>query len=161
MARRGIRNRKDAMNWIKVRHGDLECALNKPQLEVLRAAELASPGRDIAEDVISSVTARIRAEIAAGEVNALDPDHSKIPPELKECATSLALEALQARIPALDMPESIAKRADLARETLRRVAASELPVTRPVCGIRAASKKGLSFGRERKGFFTSKNMEGL
>lgn len=92
------------MNWIKITHQDLEISLNKSQLEILQAAEFASPGRDIAESVISMAVSRIRAEISAGQINSIDPDHSRIPPELKECALSLALEALQARLPDMPMP---------------------------------------------------------
>ncbi|MBO5780880.1 MAG: hypothetical protein J6R08_00240 [Opitutales bacterium] len=149
------------MNWIKITHQDLEIVLNKSQLEILKAAEFASPGRDIAESVISMAVSRIRAEISAGQANFLDPDHSRIPPELKECALSLALEALQARLPDMPMPSSISKRADLARETLARVAEGELPVSQPLYGIKTARKKGVSLLKSRRQNFSSKTMEGL
>ncbi|MBR6389153.1 MAG: hypothetical protein IKS15_03440 [Opitutales bacterium] len=149
------------MNWIRITHSDLELVLNKPQLEILKAAELASPGRDIAESTISSVVSRVRAEISAGQINALDADHLKIPPELKDCALCLALEALQARIPDMPMPQAISRRADLARETLQRVADGRLPVTPPICGIKTAKAKGARVVKSRRQNFSSKTMEGL
>ena len=139
----------------------MEAALNKPQLEILKAAELASPGRDISEDVIASVVSRIRAEISAGQINLLDADHSRIPPELKACALSLALEALQARLPDMPMPQPISKRADLARETLKRVAEGKLPVSRPICGIKTAQAKAASVVKSRRQNFSANTMEGL
>ena len=139
----------------------MELALNKPQLEILRAAELASPGRDIAEDAIAAVVSRIRAEISAGQISLLDADHSRIPPELKECAISLAVEALQTRLPDMPMPQPISKRADLARETLMRVAEGRLPVSRPICGIKTARAKDAKIVKNRRQNFTSNTMEGL
>lgn len=149
------------MNWIKLTHQDLEIVLNKNQLEILKASEFSTPGHDITESIISSVVSRIRAEISAGQVNYLDPDHSKIPPELKECALSLALELLQARIPDIPMPSSISKRADLARETLTRVAEGKLPVSQPIYGIKTAKKRGVAILKSRKQNFSSQTMSGL
>ncbi len=149
------------MKWIKINHQDLELVLNKNQLEVLKASEFSSAGHDITSGIISSVTSRIRAEISAGQINYLDPDHSKIPPELKDCALSLILENLQARIPDMPMPTSIAKRADLARETLLRVAEGKLPISQPIYGIKTAKQKSGVVLKSRKQNFSSQTLSGL
>ena len=149
------------MKWISIKNSDLESALNKPQLDVLKAAALSSPNKDAAADIISSITTRIRAEVAACEKNTLDPDHSTIPPELKECALSLILEALVARIPSMKFGDAIEKRAIYARETLVKVACCELPVTRPVGGIRVSGKKGISICHTRGNRISRTSMEGL
>jgi hypothetical protein len=40
------------MDWIKLTTKDLECVLNKPQLDILKAQSLRSPDVDIAFEVI-------------------------------------------------------------------------------------------------------------
>ncbi len=149
------------MNWIILKKSDLESSLNFPQLEQLKSAEFASPGHDILEDIISSVTARVRAEIAASGRNALESDHLKIPHELKEVALSLVLEALQARIPSLKFGEILDRRASIARETLLRVAKGELPVSAPILGIKGASAKAVKICTCRKNRINRNSMEGL
>lgn len=149
------------MNWIKITNADLEQVLNKGQLDILKAAEFASAGRDIVGDIIASAVARIRAEVAACSMNTLDADHLKIPFELKECALNLALEALQSRLPTLNLGDSIDRRAELARQTLLRVAKGELPVAQAIYGIRSAQKTGLAVCKFRKNKISKSSMEGL
>ena len=117
------------MKWITLTPADLESALNKPQLDILKSSRLGLNGIDA--EVIGLIVSRIRAEIAASEINFLDEDHSTIPPELKECAVRLAVEALQLRIPSMELSEAQKRHADYARQTLQRVAESKLPVCRP------------------------------
>jgi len=149
------------MDWISLSPADLECALNKPQLEILKAQYLQSPNRDAAVDIIASVTARIRVEIVAGGTGALDADHSRIPPELKECALRLAVESLQLRVPSMEITQAQQKHADIARQTLARVAAGELPVSRPEYPIRTAwRRKGAVCGSSERQA-TRKTMKGL
>ena len=132
------------MDWINITPSDLECVLNKPQLEILKAQSLKTPGREPAAEIIDSIVVRIRAEIAASGLNSIDPDHSRIPPELK---LRLAAEALQTRLPQMELTERQCKLADIARETLARVARGELPIGEPLVGIRTGlSKKGARFG---------------
>ena len=149
------------MDWIYIKNSDLECLLNKPQLDMLKAASLASAGHDIAKDIIASVVTRIRAEIAAGGISRLSEDHSKIPPELKECALALSLEMLQSRIPDMPMPEAVLRRAENARETLLRISNGSLPVSAPLYGISTASRKAIYAKRQRAQNFSSKTMQGL
>lgn len=149
------------MDWIKITTKDLECALNKPQLEILKAQSLRSPDMDIAFEVISNIIARIRAEIAVSGVNSLDADHSRIPLELKETALRLCVEALQIRLPAIELSKLQIKHADIARNTLLRVASGELPVSRPLFSISTAShKKGITSGSSQR-VATRKSMKGI
>ena len=68
------------MDWINITPSDLECVLNKPQLDILKAQSLKTPGREPAAEIIDSIVVRIRAEIAASGLNSIDPDHSRLPP---------------------------------------------------------------------------------
>ena len=149
------------MDWIILKTSDLECVLNKPQLDVLKAQSFKTPGRDPAAEILDSTTVRIRAEIAASGVNSIDPDHARIPPELKECALRLAAESLQTRVPQMELTDHQRKLADVAREMLARVARGELPVSAPRFGIRTANvKKGAYFGASAR-IATRKTTEGL
>lgn len=149
------------MDWIILTPQDLECALNKPQLDILKAEAIRSLNRDISQDIISGIVARIRAEVAASGLNILDTDHSRIPAELKDCAIRLAIEALQLRIPSMEISDAQSRQADIARETLLRVASGELPVSRPVFGVRSSTKrKGVSSGAAKR-MADRKSMEGI
>ena len=149
------------MDWIKLTTKDLECVLNKPQLDILKAQALRSPDMDIAFEVISNIVARIRAEIAVSGLNSLDADHSRIPLELKDCALRLCVESLQARLPSMELSKLQIIYADDARETLVRVASGELPVSRPLFSISTATaKKGISSSASKK-ISTRKTMKEL
>ena len=149
------------MDWIKLTSEDLEYALNKPQLETLKAESLRNLKRNISQDVLDSVVARIRAEIAASGLNALDADHSRIPYELRDCALRLAVEALHLRVPSIEMSAAQSKHADLARETLLRIATGKRPVSRPALAVRTASAKRSVYSKSSPRKITRATTEGL
>lgn len=140
----------------------MECALNKPQIEILKSARLKTKERSIEDEILSNITAEIRAEIAASDLNFLDANHSKIPPELKECALRLAVERLILRMPNMEISALQEKHADIARQTLRRIALSELPISRPANGVRTGdSKKSANVLHKRERKINSENLGGL
>ncbi len=148
------------MKWISITPADLESALNKPQLEILKSSRLGLNGVDA--EVIGLIVSRIRAEIASSEVNFLDEDHSTIPPELKECALRLAVEALQLRIPSMELSDAQKRHADYARDTLLRVAESKLYISRPEHPISTGlSKKSAATLRHRRPVATGESLRGL
>jgi len=150
------------MNWIKITHKDLECALNKAQLDILNAQSFKSAGNPIEEEIIASITAMIRAEICANELNLVDEDHAKIPPELKGAAVRLCVEALQIRIPSIEMTNYQLKQADEARKLLERAANGSLPISRPISGIRTANyRKSIKIVKKRNSLTNSESMKGL
>lgn len=149
------------MEWIRLTSEDLEYALNKPQLETLKAESLRNLKRDIAQDVLNTVVARIRAEISASGLNCLDADHSRIPYELRDCALRLAVEALHLRVPSIEISALQSKHADLARETLLRIATGQLPVSRPTAAVRTASAKRSVYSKSAPRKATRSTTEGL
>jgi len=149
------------MDWIKLTSDDLESVLNKPQLEILKAQSLRTLKRDIAQDVLDSTIARVRAEIAASGLNVLDEDHSRIPFELRECALRLAVESLQLRVPTIELSALQSKHADLARELLLRVATGQLPISRPAFGIRISTARRGVRSCAAKRNATRKTLEGI
>ncbi len=149
------------MDWISISASDVESALNKGQLEALKAESLRTLDRDVTFELISSITTRIRAEIAAGGISALDSDHSRIPPELKDAALRLVVEALQLRVPALELSAAQIKHADLARETIARVARGELPVSRPRFAIRTSVRRKAVEAKSARNRVSRKNIGAL
>jgi len=150
------------MTWITLTGADLEDALNKPQLDILKSARLRSPTRNVAEEALASVVSRIRAEIAASGLNNLDQNHAKIPPELRGCALCLAVESLQLRVPTMEPSAAQEKHADLAREMLLRVAEGKLPISKPDDPIAGGlGRKGASVVKKRASSASSETLKGL
>lgn len=148
------------MDWIILTERDLFDLLNKSQLDMLKAEAVKTNDSGICNRIIDMIVSRIRAEIAASGVNMLDCNYAKIPPELRETALRLALEALQTRLPELELSPAQIRAADYAREILARVAEGKLPVSRPTNGIKTARKFAVAHGvGERK--FTRKSTEGM
>ncbi len=139
------------MNWTTVNENDLQCVLNKNQLDLLKAETARGEDRSVCIKIIELVVSRIRAEIAASGKNMLDVNYAKIPMELKECTLRLALEALQTRMPTIELTSAQERAINDSKEILRRVATGELPVSRPRNGVKTARKFAIEHGgAERK-----------
>ncbi len=139
------------MNWTNITPRDLESTLNKTQLDLLKAEELKSAGKPISEEIISMITQEIRAKIASYPANFLDYDHAKIPCELKLCALRLSVEALQSRIPSMEMSAQQKKMADISRSHLQDVYTGKIAISRPDKPIRTAiEKKGVFYAKTKK-----------
>ncbi len=139
------------MNWTRITQQDLENALNKTQVELLKAEELKSAGTPISEEIISMIVAEIRAKIASYSANSLDYDHAKIPKELKLCALRLAIEALQSRLPSMEMTAQQKKMADISRTALEEIYTGKITVSYPDKAIKTAQeKKGVYFSKTNK-----------
>ncbi len=148
------------MDWVTIQEDDLQCVLNKNQLDLLKAETIRSANASICVKIIELVVSRIRAEIAASGKNMLDENYAKIPMELKECALRLAMESLQTRIPSMELSESQKRAIDASREILRRVANGELPVSKPRNGVRTARKFSITHGSASRKI-TRKSTEGM
>ena len=102
-----------------------------------------------------------KRQISASGLNCLDADHSRIPYELRDCALRLAVEALHLRVPSIEISALQSKHADLARETLLRIATGQLPVSRPTAAVRTASAKRSVYSKSAPRKATRATTEGL
>ncbi len=92
-------------SWIEIKVTDLYDYLVSSQADILRKRILAVGQEDPLKDIISDVTARMRAEISGNVRNVLSPNKLEIPADLKSTACYLILECAQSRIPALKLTD--------------------------------------------------------
>lgn len=84
--------------WITLTLSDLHTAKAAALVSALRTAALADGQTDPLPEVITSVTNRIRMEIAAGGRTVLDADATKLPPSLKSVALRMVVAEGQSRL---------------------------------------------------------------
>ena len=132
-----------AINWTTLTEDDLLCALNKPQLDLLKAEAIQTNHASLCSKIIELVVSRIRAEITASGINMLDENYAKIPPELKECAIRLAIESLHVRVPSIELTQAQIRAIDDAKEILTRVAIGKLPVSVSKNPVKTARKNAI------------------
>ncbi|MBI3886153.1 MAG: hypothetical protein HY302_10535 [Opitutae bacterium] len=85
-------------NWITITVDLLDTAKAAALVDALRTAALGESQSDPLPEIIGSVTARIRMEIAAGGKTVLDADATKLPPSLKSLALRMVLREGQSRL---------------------------------------------------------------
>lgn len=118
-------------SWTTITVNDLYDYLVSLQVDIIRRQSLAEDQDDTLTDIISDITARIRAEISGNANNVLSADRSMIPNDLKSYGCYLILEAAQTRIPGLKLTADQIRLAEAARGYLRRIALGEVPVAFP------------------------------
>ena len=117
--------------WITLTVTDLPVAKVSALVDQLGSAALGTGQANPLPEIIANVTARIRAEIAAGGKTTLDAVATKIPPSLKSLALRMVLREGQSRLNALGaLPlahdEKVEWRQDI--RYLERIAAGEIAV---------------------------------
>ncbi|MDE6432076.1 MAG: hypothetical protein K2L13_01640 [Opitutales bacterium] len=147
-------------SWIKITIEDLYDYLISSQVDILRKRMLADKQGDPLADIITDITARIRAEISGNTRNVLSSDKAEIPPDLKSAACYLIMECAQSRIPALKLTEDQVRLANDAREYLRRIAQGEIPVSAPDSDI-FSPNKGVAMISHRERTATGNSLKGL
>ena len=131
---------------------------------MLRKRVLAPGQDDPIKDIICDVTARVRAEISGNQRNLLSANKLEIPQNLKSAACYLILECAQTRIPALKLTSDQVRLAYDAREYLRRISQSEVPVELPD-QVESPSlfnpNKGVSVATSRERIATGNSLRGF
>ena len=117
-------------NWISISPADLNTTKLADLVEALRTIALAPGQADPAEEIISAVVLRLRAEIKGCQTNRLDADPAKIPGDLKDLAMRMILRQMQSRLrQKLNDDEKEEQRNDL--RYLERIAQCKVPVAMP------------------------------
>ena len=117
--------------WITLTLANLETGKAAPLVAALRTAALGETQGDPLPEAITTVTNRIRMEIAAGGRTVLDADGTRLPPSLKSLAIRMVLREGQSRLNAVGaLPLSDDEREE-ARQDIRfleRIARGEITV---------------------------------
>lgn len=119
------------VSWITISVAQLDTAKAAALVDALQTAALAVGQADPLPEIITSVTARIRMEIAAGGKTVLDADATKLPPSLKGLALRMVLREGQSRLNAAGaMPLSDDERKEWDQDVrfLERIAKGEITV---------------------------------
>lgn len=122
------------MQWISITVGHLDTAKAAALVTALRTAALGNGQADPLLEIIDSVTARIRMEIAAGGRTRLSVDSTKIPPSLKSLALRLVIADGQQRLNignALELSEDDREAIRRDIRLLERIAKGEITVESP------------------------------
>jgi len=115
------------MAWIALTINDLNNAKVAALVNALRTAARAPGQADPSTDIIATVTARIRGEVAGCASNVLDADTTKIPASLRSLAARMAVREMQSRLQLeLNETERDEMRAD--ERLLERINSCKVPV---------------------------------
>lgn len=117
-------------NWVTITTDDLEDTKVAPLVEALRTAALGASQDDPVEEMIATVVARIRAEVAGCSRNLVDSDTTKIPADLKRLACRMVVFEMMGRLQLpLNEDERDERRQDV--RYLERISRCEVPVATP------------------------------
>jgi hypothetical protein len=118
-------------DWILLNSSHLDTYLMARQVRLLRTVVLGAGENDPVPQLLVDVTRSIRQAVGANRQNRLSDEPMLIPAELQPVACALVLEALQGRIPMLQLSKEQQKAADVAREQLKAVSRGEIPISQP------------------------------
>lgn len=154
------------VSWITLTVAQLDTAKAAALVDALQSAALGVGQADPLPEIITSVTARIRMEIAAGGRTVLDADASKLPPSLKSLGLRMVLREGQSRLNAAGaLPLADDEKEEWRQDVrfLERIAkgeitveASDNPEATPV--VQAAVASPMISARERT--YTRDNQDG-
>lgn len=122
------------MRWVQIQVDDLPTAKAAPLVAALQSVALGEDQLDPLPEIITNVTSRIRAEIAAGGRTRLDADLSKLPRSLKSLALRMVLREAQSRLNAngaLPLSEDEREEQRLDIRYLERIADGKISVEQP------------------------------
>jgi hypothetical protein len=153
--------------WIILTLSQLDDAKAAALVDALRTAALREGQADPLPEIIVSVTARIRMEIAGGGRTRLSADPSKIPASLKSLALRFVIREGQQRLNimgALELSDSDREEWRQDVRLLERIARGEITVEspddpEPEPTVQAAVALPMITGRRRE--FTRENQDGI
>lgn len=119
------------MTWVVINSADLDDYCVGAQTSALRTAALSTGQADRFQKTMVDIANRIRAEVQANPANHISATDNAIPPELKEIACRLILEAMQSGIPGLAMSDDQVRLCNDGREYLRRISERKIAISMP------------------------------
>ncbi|EIP99456.1 hypothetical protein OpiT1DRAFT_03973 [Opitutaceae bacterium TAV1] len=153
--------------WITLSVAQLDTVKAAALVDALRTAALRENQPDPLPEIITTVTDRIRAEIAAGGKTRLSANPERIPPSLKSIALRMVLREGQGRLNiknALALSDDDRKQWDKDDRYLERIAGGNVAVEmpddpEPEPTVQSASALPMITGRDRK--FTRDQQDGI
>jgi phage gp36-like protein len=129
------------LNWLAITTDDLNDTKVAALVTALRSSALGSGQDDPVEEMIATVTARIRAEVGACPRNQVDSDTTKIPASLKRLGCRMVAFEMMGRLQIeLNEDERDERRSDI--RLLERIAKCELAIEIPDTPVPAEVQKG-------------------
>ncbi len=151
-----------AQPWITLTRENLLSALTKKEREDFGKTSTENPGDDRVGEILSDLTAEIRGYITTWSQNTVSADPTRIPPEFKAKALSIARWRLLISIPnyapgkarELDFEKADTFFNDVAKGRIRPSPApdavpNEVPLAEPEHGVQVVSAPGSRTGRAR------------
>jgi len=133
----------DPIDWRPIRPEDLHLYLIEPQLKLL--IDYTYEAKSIVELIIQDVGVMVRSFIYASKQNIrIDDRIQHIPPQLRQATIYLVLEALQSRIPGLDLTTDQKNNADQARATLKMVQQGIIRISSALSPVERINEAGLA-----------------
>jgi hypothetical protein len=150
--------------WVTLAAADIEARLPSTFLATVRE-RLVDAQADPMVALLADITARVRGAVASCDDYRLDANTATVPPELKDTAAWLVVEALYLRFgEATPIPEGVAKRIERSNADLEKVAACDLAVSDPVTPEASPSAQatgGATVVRAHTRYLTRERTDGL
>lgn len=144
------------MNWIVIAVTDLERYLVAPQLDAIRTAALATGQADPFTETMHDRANYVRNRIA-GRVQ-ISATAYAVPPELVHQTALLIIEAMQGRIPMLELSEDQKRMISRAYDDLKLAGTADFPISaaadaapaevQPAGGISVVAKPTRAWSRD-------------
>lgn len=153
-----------AIAWIVPTIADLDNYLAAPAMVALKTAALGAGQANPFLEVMPSVCGRIRDEIRGCKTNVVSATENAIPPGLKMIACLLIIEAMQGRLPGVELTEGQADMLKDGRRYLERISQCDVPIATPedpeaVPSVQSATAGVIVTARDRQA--TRRTMRGL
>ncbi len=119
------------IDWIVPQVEDLNDYLAGRAIVSFRTKALATGQQDPYEPVMIDITNTIRLDIASCATNSISETPNSIPPSLKTIASLMIIEAMQGRLPGVNLTD---KQADMLKDgkgRLKRIASCNAKVEAP------------------------------
>lgn len=119
------------MQWITISAEDLNDYQVAKIVTAARTKALASGQADPFDVVMPDVAARVRAEIRGCKSNRVSLTPNSVPPDLRSQTVLLIIEAMQSRLPGVQLDEGIRGMIKDAKDYLRRISLCQVPIGIP------------------------------